>query len=127
MTSADQLSTIFGALADPTRRAILTQLASGETSVTELAKPLKVSLPAVTKHLKVLQARASSPRSVGCSGDHAASRQPRSRPPRIGSTSIEYSGRRVSIAWRLTCKGEGGKTNALISMLEKEIPCESNL
>ncbi len=55
MTSADQLSTIFGALADPTRRAILTQLASGETSVTELAKPLKVSLPAVTKHLKVLQ------------------------------------------------------------------------
>jgi DNA-binding transcriptional ArsR family regulator len=55
MTSADQLSTIFGALSDPTRRAILTQLASGETSVTELAKPLKVSLPAVTKHLKVLQ------------------------------------------------------------------------
>jgi DNA-binding transcriptional ArsR family regulator len=55
MTSADQLSTIFGALADPTRRAILTQLASGETSVTELAKPLNVSLPAVTKHLKVLQ------------------------------------------------------------------------
>jgi DNA-binding transcriptional ArsR family regulator len=54
MTS-DQLSTIFGALADPTRRAILTQLALGETSVTELAKPLDMSLPAVTKHLKVLQ------------------------------------------------------------------------
>jgi len=53
--SADQLSTIFGALADPTRRAILTRLASGETSVTELAKPLEMSLPAVTKHLKVLQ------------------------------------------------------------------------
>jgi DNA-binding transcriptional ArsR family regulator len=46
---------IFGALADPTRRAILTRLASGETSVTELAKPLDMSLPAVTKHLKVLQ------------------------------------------------------------------------
>jgi DNA-binding transcriptional ArsR family regulator len=53
--SADQLSTIFGALADPTRRAILNRLASGETSVTELAKPLEMSLPAVTKHLKVLQ------------------------------------------------------------------------
>jgi DNA-binding transcriptional ArsR family regulator len=53
--SADQLSTIFGALADPTRRAILTRLASGETSVTELAKPLEMSLPAVTKHLKVLR------------------------------------------------------------------------
>ena len=54
MTS-DHLSMIFGALADPTRRAILTRLASGETSVTELAKPLEMSLPAVTKHLKVLQ------------------------------------------------------------------------
>jgi DNA-binding transcriptional ArsR family regulator len=53
--SVDQLSVIFGALADPTRRAILTRLASGETSVTELAKPLDMSLPAVTKHLKVLQ------------------------------------------------------------------------
>ena len=53
--TADHLSTIFGALADPTRRAILTRLASGETTVTELAKPLDMSLPAVTKHLKVLQ------------------------------------------------------------------------
>ena len=53
--TADHLSTIFGALADPTRREILTRLASGEKSVTELAKPLDMSLPAVTKHLKVLQ------------------------------------------------------------------------
>jgi DNA-binding transcriptional ArsR family regulator len=53
--TADHLSTIFGALADPTRRAILTRLASGETSVTELAKPLDMSLPAVSKHLKVLE------------------------------------------------------------------------
>lgn len=51
----DQLSTTFAALADPTRRAILARLASGETSVTELAKPFEMSLPAVTKHLKVLQ------------------------------------------------------------------------
>jgi DNA-binding transcriptional ArsR family regulator len=53
--SADPLSTTFAALADPTRRAILARLASGETSVTELAKPFEMSLPAVTKHLKVLQ------------------------------------------------------------------------
>jgi DNA-binding transcriptional ArsR family regulator len=53
--TADHLSTIFGALADPTRRAILTQLASGESSVTELAKPLDMTLPAVSKHLKVLE------------------------------------------------------------------------
>lgn len=54
MTS-DQLSSTFAALADPTRRAILSKLSSGETSVNELAKPFKMSLPAVSKHLKVLQ------------------------------------------------------------------------
>ncbi len=52
---SDHLSTTFAALADPTRRAILARLASGETSVKELAKPFDMSLPAVTKHLKVLQ------------------------------------------------------------------------
>jgi DNA-binding transcriptional ArsR family regulator len=53
--SADQLSATFGALADPTRRAILARLAAGETSVTELAEPFHITLPAVTKHLKVLE------------------------------------------------------------------------
>src|SRR5690242_14413874 len=52
---ADQLSTIFAALADPTRRAILARLAQGEASVKELAEPFAISPPAVTKHLKVLQ------------------------------------------------------------------------
>lgn len=51
----DQLSATFAALADPTRRKILSRLARGESSVTELAKPFKMTLPAVTKHLKVLQ------------------------------------------------------------------------
>jgi DNA-binding transcriptional ArsR family regulator len=51
----DRLSTTFAALADPTRRAILARLALGETSVTELAKPFDMSLPAVSKHLKVLE------------------------------------------------------------------------
>lgn len=51
----DSLSTAFAALADPTRRAILARLASGETSVTELAKPFDMSMPAVSKHLKVLE------------------------------------------------------------------------
>jgi DNA-binding transcriptional ArsR family regulator len=55
MVTADPLSATFAALADPTRRAILSRLARGETSVTELARPFKISLPAVTKHLKVLQ------------------------------------------------------------------------
>lgn len=53
--SADQLSMTFSALADPTRRAILARLASGETTVTDLARPFKMTKPAVTKHLKVLE------------------------------------------------------------------------
>jgi DNA-binding transcriptional ArsR family regulator len=52
---SDPLSTTFSALADPTRRAILARLASGEATVTELAEPFEMSLPAVSKHLKVLQ------------------------------------------------------------------------
>jgi DNA-binding transcriptional ArsR family regulator len=51
----DRLSTTFAALADPTRRAILARLAGGEATVTELAEPFTVSLPAVSKHLKVLE------------------------------------------------------------------------
>jgi DNA-binding transcriptional ArsR family regulator len=52
---SDRLSTTFSALADPTRRAILARLVSGEASVTELAEPFQMSLPAVSKHLKVLE------------------------------------------------------------------------
>jgi DNA-binding transcriptional ArsR family regulator len=53
--SPDQLDATFSALADPTRRAILARLASGETSVSELAEPFEMSMPAISKHLKVLQ------------------------------------------------------------------------
>jgi DNA-binding transcriptional ArsR family regulator len=53
--SPDRLSTTFAALADPTRRAILARLVSGEVSVTELAEPFAMSLPAISKHLKVLE------------------------------------------------------------------------
>jgi DNA-binding transcriptional ArsR family regulator len=52
---SDPLSTTFAALADPTRRAILARLALGERSVTELAEPFDMSLPAISKHLKVLE------------------------------------------------------------------------
>ena len=53
--SPDRLSTTFAALADPTRRAILARLTTGQVSVNELAEPFKMSLPAVSKHLKVLE------------------------------------------------------------------------
>lgn len=55
MMAPDQLSTTLSALADPTRRAILARLASGEASVTDLAEPFEMSMPAVSKHLKVLE------------------------------------------------------------------------
>ena len=51
----DELSSLFSALADPTRRAILARLAQGEASVTELAEPFDISLPAISRHLKVLE------------------------------------------------------------------------
>src|SRR5580698_7492090 len=51
----DQLSTTFAALADPTRRAILARLVSGEASVTDLAEPFAISMPAISRHLKVLE------------------------------------------------------------------------
>ena len=55
MPAPDPLSTTFAALSDPTRRAILARLAEGEATVTELARPFRMSLPGVSKHLKVLQ------------------------------------------------------------------------
>ena len=54
-TRSDALSATFSALADPTRRAILARLATGKTSVTELAEPFEMSMPAISKHLKVLE------------------------------------------------------------------------
>ena len=55
MTQPDPLTSTFAALADPTRRAILARLARGETTVTELAAPFDMTMPAITKHLKVLE------------------------------------------------------------------------
>jgi DNA-binding transcriptional ArsR family regulator len=77
--SPDRLSTTLAALADPTRRAILARLALGETSVTELAEPFAMSLPAVSKHLKVLE-RA---------GLIARSRAAQWRPCRLNAAPLE--------------------------------------
>ena len=75
---ADPLSATFSALADPTRRAILARLASGETSVKELAKPFDMTLPAITKHLKVLEN----------AGLIARSREAQWRPCRLEATPL---------------------------------------
>jgi DNA-binding transcriptional ArsR family regulator len=71
MNASDQLDATFAALADPTRRAILARLATGEASVMELAKPFAMSQPAISKHLKVLE------RAGLISGGRDAQRRPR--------------------------------------------------
>ena len=78
-TATDRLDLTFGALADPTRRAILARLRTGEVSVTELAKPFEMSLPAVSKHLKVLE-RA---------GLIARGRERQWRPARLEATPLK--------------------------------------
>src|SRR5215472_15285042 len=55
MKAEDRLSVVFAALADPTRRAIIARLAEGDATVTELAEPFSISLPAISRHLKVLE------------------------------------------------------------------------
>jgi len=78
-SSTDRLSATFGALADPTRRAILTRLRKGEATVLELAEPFDMSLPAVSKHLRVLE-RA---------GLISRSREAQTRPCRIRATPLK--------------------------------------
>ena len=78
---ADPLSATFAALADPTRRAILSRLALGETSVLELAKPFDMSLPAISKHLKVLEH----------AGLISRSREAKWRPCRIAPVSFKQA------------------------------------
>ena len=75
----DQLSRTFGALADPTRRSILSRLAEGEATVNELAEPFPVSLPAISRHLKVLE-RA---------GLIARSREAQWRPSRLRAEPLD--------------------------------------
>jgi DNA-binding transcriptional ArsR family regulator len=75
---SDRLDGIFAALADPTRRAILARLASGEASVTELAEPFEMSQPAISKHLKVLE----------CAGLVSRGRDAQRRPRRLEAVPL---------------------------------------
>ena len=80
---ADSLSTTFAALADPTRRAILARVSTGQTSVSELARPFDMSLPAISKHLKVLE-RA---------GLIVRGREAQWRPCRLKAEPLKYAAR----------------------------------
>jgi DNA-binding transcriptional ArsR family regulator len=84
MTTSDRLDATFAALADPTRRAILARLASGEASVNELAEPFAMTQPAISKHLKVLE------RAGLISRGQDAQRRPRRLEPKLFAEATEW-------------------------------------
>lgn len=100
MSSQKSLDYTLGALADPTRRAILQKLARGEARVTELAKPFDMSLNAVSKHIRILErAKLVRPGAVRDANTIYRSIRSRSMRPRIGLRSNERSGPLASIHW----------------------------
>src|SRR5690606_14214797 len=84
MNTPDRLDLTFAALADPTRRALLARLATGEATVTELAEPFEISQPAVSRHLKVLE------RAGLISMDVDAQRRPRKLEPKRLQEAVEW-------------------------------------
>jgi DNA-binding transcriptional ArsR family regulator len=84
MQASERLDLTFAALADPTRRAILARLATGEATVTELAEPFEMSQPAISKHLKVLE------RAGLISMDVDAQRRPRKLEPKRLEEAVEW-------------------------------------
>jgi DNA-binding HxlR family transcriptional regulator len=99
----DSLSATFAALADPTRRAILARLASGEASVTELAEPFAMSMPAVSKHLKVLERAGLVVRGREAA---AAGACPTERSRALGGRLSEILGSELRTPGRLPCRNE---------------------
>jgi DNA-binding transcriptional ArsR family regulator len=113
MERSDRLDAIFAALADPTRRAILARLASGQASVTDLAKPFAMSQPGISKHLKVLE-RA---------GLISRGRDGQRRPSRLKRRRLAEA-----TAWLERCSGiSEGKLARLDTLLEElDAPAEKN-
>jgi len=112
MQSTARLDAVFAALADPTRRAILARLASGERSVMELAQPFEMSQPAVSKHLKVLE------RAGLISGGRDRQRRPRKLEPKPLAQATKWLER-----YRRLWEGNYQRLDALLEELKaKEQP-----
>ena len=107
MTTSDRLDATFAALADPTRRAILARLASGELSVTELAKPFDMSQPAISKHLKVLEH----------AGLISRGREAQRRPSRIEAKPLADATGWLE-RYRELCEGNFQRLDALLEELK---------
>ena len=100
---ADKLSVTFAALADPTRRAILARLSTGAASVTELAEPFDMSLPAISKHLKVLERAGLITRSRDAQWRPCSLEGARLKRFPSGSITTAVSGSRASTGWTNIC------------------------
>ena len=111
MPAADPLSTTFAALADPTRRAILARLAQGDATVGELAKPFAMTLPGVSKHLKVLQH----------AGLVVQGRDAQWRPCRIDPTGLREVSTWVE-RYRVLWEGRLDRMEALLRDLDAQEP-----
>src|SRR5437016_13333738 len=109
MKATHRLDTIFAALADPTRRAILARLASGQASVTELAEPFAMSQPAISKHLKVLE------RAGLISRGRDAQRRPRRVEPQRLAEASEWLER-----YRKILEGNFERLDSLLAELQPE-------
>jgi DNA-binding transcriptional ArsR family regulator len=109
MPAPDPLSTTFAALADPTRRALLARLAQGDATVGELAKPFAMSLPGVSKHLKVLQQ----------AGLVVQGRDAQWRPCRLDPTGLEEVSRWVE-QYRSLWEGRLDRMEAYLRELERQ-------
>ncbi len=111
MQATHRLDTVFAALADPTRRAILARLASGEASVTELAEPFAMSQPAISKHLKVLE-RA---------GLVSRSRDAQRRPRRLEAKRLREATKWLE-RYRRLWEGNYQRLDALLEQLKPKEP-----
>lgn len=109
MTSEADLNRVFAALADPTRRAILARLASGEASVNEIAAPIPISLPSVSKHLKVLEG----------AGLISRGRDAQWRPCRLESTPLKAIDDWLE-RYRLHWEGSFDKLDAYLKALSRK-------
>lgn len=111
MTPSERLDATFTALADPTRRAILARLASGEASVAELARPFDMSQPAISKHLKVLE------RAGLITGGRVAQRRPRRIEAKPLSEAVDWLER-----FREIWEGNYLRLDALLDALQAAEP-----
>jgi DNA-binding transcriptional ArsR family regulator len=111
MQASERLDLTFAALADPTRRAIVARLATGEATVTELAEPFEMSQPAISKHLKVLE------RAGLISMDVDAQRRPRKLEPMRLEEAVEWIER-----YREICEQHYQRLDALLEALQVKPP-----